>query len=263
MADITTGVLHNVGNVLTSIKTSAALIEDTVQQSRLDGLVKANALLRDNIDQIEEFISKDPKSKKLMEYYLQLENPLKSEQNKVLQHTRRLADKINLINEVISAQQNYAGASVHADKTSISKMIDNALSLQAGSIERHGLHVTKELNATALVIAQRSKLIHVLVNLFKNAKETMEKNHPENNNLMIKTWQDNGKVYLSVTDNGSGIKKEFMNKIFTHTFTTKKKGHGFGLHSSANYMTEMDGKIEVASEGEGKGSTFTLTFPRA
>lgn len=263
MADIATGVLHNVGNVLTSVNTSATLIEDTVHQSRLNGLVKANALLRENIDQIEDFITKDPKSKKLMEYYLQLENPLKSEQDKVLQQTRRLADKIKLINEIISAQQNYAGASVYADETSLSNMIDNALSLQAGSIERHGLQVTKELNATAPVTAQRSKLIHVLLNLIKNAKESMEKNHPENKKLIIKTWQDNNEVYLSVTDYGSGIKQHYMNKIFTHTFTTKKKGHGFGLHSSANYMTEMGGKIVVNSDGEGKGSTFTLSFPQA
>jgi len=64
---------------------------------------------------------------------------------------------------------------------------------------------------------------------------------------------------LSVTDNGSGIKDENLDKIFAHAFTTKKKGHGFGLHSSANYMKEMGGEIEVSSDGN--GTTFTLVFP--
>lgn len=263
MADIATGVLHNVGNVLNSVNTSTTLIENAIEHSKLEGLMKANSLLRQNIDTLEDFVTGDPKSKKLMHYYLKLEEPLQNEHGKILQHTRRLAGKIKIINEVIAAQQNYAGAGIYAEETQLSNIVENALSLQAGSIERHGLNVTTQLEACSPVIAQQSKLIHVLVNLFKNAKESMEGNHPENKNLVIKTWQDPDKVCLSVTDNGSGIKKEYLNKIFSHTFTTKKNGHGFGLHSSANYMTEMGAEIHVDSPGKGKGATFTLTFPMA
>lgn len=263
MADIATGVLHNVGNVLNSVNISTGLIQDIVQHSKLDGLLKANEILGENMDQIDEFVATDPRGKKLMNYYLKLEEPLKREQENVLRNTKRLTAKIFLINEIISAQQSFAGASKHTDQTKLSNMIDNALSLQAGSIERHCLNITKYLQETAPVIAHQSKLVHVLVNLFKNAKEAMEENHPENKNLLIETWQDRDKVCLSVTDNGHGIKAEHLQKIFTHTFTTKSDGHGFGLHSSANYMTEMGGSINVKSEGEGKGATFTLTFPAA
>lgn len=69
-------------------------------------------------------------------------------------------------------------------------------------------------------------------------------------------------INLFVTDNGSGIMRDQLDKIFFHTFTTKKDGHGFGLHSSANYMTEMGGRIEVNSRGKGKGATFTLMLPK-
>lgn len=263
MADIATGVLHNVGNILNSVNTSASLIEDTVKQSKLAKLGQANEILSENISQIEEFIAGDTKGKKLLEYYLALDGPLKNEQADILYQLKRLIDKINLINEVISAQQNYVGASTQADQTSLQEMIDNALGLQAGSIEKHGLVIEKDLQATAPVIAQRSKLIHVLVNLFKNAKEAMNSNHTEEKKITVKTWQDEKNVFLSITDNGTGVKKENLNKIFSHGFTTKKSGHGFGLHSCANYMTEMGGKIEVHSEGEGKGTTFNLSFPIA
>ena len=90
----------------------------------------------------------------------------------------------------------------------------------------------------------------------------MEDNHPENKYLVIETWLNSDMVHLSVTDNGKGIEPEHLEKIFSHAFTTKKNGHGFGLHSSANYMTEMGGKIEVASEGLGKGATLTLFLPK-
>lgn len=261
MAEIASGVLHNVGNVLTSVNTSSMLIKETVNNSKLDGLTNANKILREHIGQIDQFISENPKGKKLMHYYLQLEKPLKEERKKIALQAERLQNKINLINEIIAAQQSYAGGSTHTDHVSLTEVVENALTLQAGSIERHSLSVTKKLTAADTVVAQRARLIHILVNLIKNAKEAMESNHPENKNLEIKTWQDSGQIYLSVSDNGAGIIKSNLNKIFSHAFTTKKNGHGFGLHSSAIYVNEMGGKMKVQSEGPGKGATFTLSFP--
>lgn len=261
MADIATGVLHNVGNVLTSVNTSASLIEETAKQSKLEGLLQANMLLRENINNIDEFIANNPKGKNLLQYYLKLEDPLKKERRKMLKQSERLNEKIALINEIIAAQQNYAGIGIHDEQVVLDEIIENALSLQAGSIERHNLEIEKDLQATEPVFVQRSKLIHVLVNILKNAKEAMNGMKPNEKKIVIKTWQKDGTVYLSVTDNGSGIKKEHLGRIFTQGFTTKKSGHGFGLHSSANYMKEMGGSIEVHQNGEDKGATFTLYLP--
>ncbi|MEX0769919.1 MAG: two-component regulator propeller domain-containing protein [Balneolaceae bacterium] len=261
MADIATGVIHNVGNILNSVNTSAEMIKESVKKSNVEKLCQANSILRKHIDEMEEFISNDPKGMKLMEYYLALEEPLKNEMSYVLQQSERLSDKINLISEVISAQQSHVGADIQADQTSLLEMIDNALTLLAGSIERHGIVIEKDLQATDPIVTQRSKLIHVLVNIFKNAKEAMADYTTNEKNITIKTWQGESYVYLSVSDNGPGIKPEHLDKIFTHGFTTKKNGHGFGLHNTANSMNEMGGKIEVQSEGEGKGTTFILSFP--
>lgn len=261
MADIATGVLHNVGNILNSVNTSSTLIKEKIKDSKIDNFVQANGVLREHIDDLERFITDNPKGKKLMDYYLRLEEPLKKERNEIVSLSNRLSEKIILINEVISAQQNYAGAGLQMENASLSDMIDNALTLQAGSIERHSLNVKKKLNTTDEVPVHRSKMIHVLVNIIKNAKESMEGNHPENKNLTIKTWQSGEMINLSITDNGAGIRKENLDKIFSHAFTTKKNGHGFGLHSCANYMSEMGGKVEVTSDGEGQGATFTLMFP--
>lgn len=262
MADIASGVLHNVGNILNSVNTSAWLISDTVKQSKLEGLTQANEILRQHVNDLEHFIIEHPKGKKLIRYYLKLEEPLKKEQEKVFIQSKRLIEKIKFMNDAIAAQQSYAGASMYADQISLSKIIDNSLALQAGSIERHGLDVEKDLQAEDSIIAHRSKLIHVLVNIFKNAKEAMAENPPGNKRLTIKTRQDEKWVYLSISDNGEGIKENNINKIFTQEFTTKKEGHGFGLHSSANYMAEIGGNIEANSDGEGQGATFTLTFPK-
>lgn len=261
MADIATGVLHNVGNVLTSVNTSASLIEETAKQSKLEGLVQANMLLRENIEHIDDFIANNPKGKNLLKYYLKLEDPLRGERQKMLKQSKRLNEKIALINEIIAAQQNYAGTGIHAEQVLLDEIIENALSLQAGSIERHNLEIEKDLQASEPVFVQRSKLIHVLVNILKNAKEAMHGMKPGEKKIIIKSWQEEDTIFLSITDNGSGIQKEHLGKIFSQGFTTKKGGHGFGLHSSANYMNEMGGSIEVHQNGENQGAKFTLHMP--
>jgi signal transduction histidine kinase len=64
-----------------------------------------------------------------------------------------------------------------------------------------------------------------------------------------------------VIDNGVGIAAENLNRIFNHGFTTRKSGHGFGLHSAALAARELRGSLTVTSEGSGRGATFTLDLP--
>lgn len=67
----------------------------------------------------------------------------------------------------------------------------------------------------------------------------------------------------AVVDNGVGIAPESLERVFEFGYTTKKKGHGFGLYSSALAAKEMNGSLHVQSEGLGKGATCTLELPTA
>ena len=67
-------------------------------------------------------------------------------------------------------------------------------------------------------------------------------------------------VEITITDNGIGIRKENLLKIFSQGFTTKPQGHGFGLHASANAAREMGGRLTAQSEGEKQGATFILSL---
>ena len=68
-------------------------------------------------------------------------------------------------------------------------------------------------------------------------------------------------VEISVKDNGVGIPKENLRKIFQHGFTTRSDGHGFGLHGSAIAATQMHGSLSVDSAGDDQGATFVLRVP--
>ena len=71
------------------------------------------------------------------------------------------------------------------------------------------------------------------------------------------------RVRIAVTDNGVGIAPQHLTSVFRHGFTTKKNGHGFGLHSGANAAKEMGGSLTASSAGTGLGATFTLELPVA
>jgi signal transduction histidine kinase len=68
-------------------------------------------------------------------------------------------------------------------------------------------------------------------------------------------------LHISVKDDGEGIAPENMARLFTHGFTTRKDGHGFGLHSCALAALEMKGRLTVHSDGLGTGAVFTLELP--
>ncbi|MBU2512332.1 AAA family ATPase [bacterium] len=263
MAEIAAGTLHNVGNLLNSVKTSANTIESIAYHSALSGFLKANELLRQKMDTLEDFILHDTKGVMLMEYYLKLEEALVEENGNIKKDIKRLNEKIDIISDVIAAQQTYAGIESLTEECSLATIIEDALTLESGMIDRYGIKIAKEYDDIPLVPIQKTKLIHVLINLINNARDAMMDLDAIDRRLVLSLAQEDKSVIMKVRDNGKGIQGKHLNKIFTHGFTTKEGGHGFGLHSSANFMMEMNGRMSVESEGEGKGTTFILKFPLA
>jgi signal transduction histidine kinase len=256
MADIASGTLHNVGNLLNSVKASIEAISAILSNSPGEDLVKANALLRENMESLDQFISRDTRGKKLMQYYLKLEVPLKEALDSITANVLRLSEKVNAINDVVAAQQSYASMGGLSEKVVLTDIIEDALNLQSGSIARHRITVEREYGEVQEVTIQKAKLVHVFVNLISNAKDAMLDTPPEKRALTIAVRDGSDAVIVKFTDTGCGIPPENITKIFSHGFTTKKNGHGYGLHSSANYMKEMGGKLWAESGDPGKGSCF-------
>ena len=261
MADSATGVLHNVGNILTSITTSAGVLTKALSDSVTLRYAKAAQVLSENLDNLDKFLLKDPKGKQLIGYIVELGNASKDENRELTEHTCRLVEKISLIRDAIASQQDYATASALTDELKLQDLIEEALLLQSVSIERHEIMIEKLLDESIPKIKlQKAKVIQILINLYKNAKESMSEIQGGRAVLTIETYRDSQYAYIKVSDNGVGIEQDKLDEIFSYGFTTKLNGHGFGLHSCANYMSEMNGKIWVESDGLNKGAAFILGF---
>jgi signal transduction histidine kinase len=263
MADIAAGTLHNVGNLLNSVKASVEAMENVMRVTPLESLTKANKLLGENIDRLDDFILTDPRGKKLMHYYLKIEEPIQDACDQLGQNIKRVMEKIISISDVIAAQQSYAGVGGLTEKVKLADIIEDAITMQTGSISRHKIILVRDYADIPEIFVQKAKLVHILVNLIKNAKDAMIGTAPENKVLALSITRDERAIIIKVKDSGCGIAAENLTKIFSHGFTTKKGGHGFGLHSCANYMKEMGGEIWAESGGVGKGAAFVLEFKNA
>ncbi|MBL1277310.1 MAG: HAMP domain-containing protein [Ectothiorhodospiraceae bacterium] len=264
MADMATGVLHNIGNILNSVNLAGEEIYRISGKSKISGLIKANELLKNNQDNIDEFLTQDSRGKKLPEYFIKMGKVLNNEIKSIRKESRELIAKTTMMKEVISTQQTYAKSGFHSERLNLPELVTDALKIQESSLKKWGVKLDTYFDNTPSCTGQKSKLLQVITNLIKNAKEAMDDNDQFNRpkELHIQTGiLNNSSVYLTIKDNGCGISEEQLTKIFNHGFTTKETGHGFGLHTCANAMTEMRGTLKVDSDGPQKGACFTVTIP--
>lgn len=263
MAEVATGVLHNVGNVLTSINVTANLISDRYRDSKVTSIFKVCALLREHQDDLGNFFANDPRAAKLPAFLESLANNLDKERVDTMGDLSTLLKSIDHIKDIIWMQQSYASVAGMVEPLTPSETIEDAIKLSNNALQRHNVHVEKQFAQTPDARAERHKVLQILVNLISNAKKAMDCKEPSQRRMLLRV--ENGPeetILIKVIDNGIGIPPENLTKIFSHGFTTRKDGHGFGLHSSALAAKQMGGSLQAASDGVGKGATFTLTLPR-
>ena len=261
MAEVATSVLHNVGNVLNSVNVSATVVSDTVRKSERASLAKVVALLNQHEGDLAEFLSRDAKGKQIVGFLDTLAKHLSAEQEKALDELKVLQKNIEHIKEVVAMQQSYAKVSGVTEKLKVVDLLEDTLRMNGESLAKHDVEVVREFADVPDVTVDKHKLLQILVNLIRNAKHSCDEAKPAQKRLTLRVANGDGRVKISVTDNGLGIPPENLTRIFNHGFTTKKEGHGFGLHSGALAAREMGGALVVHSEGAGLGATFTVELP--
>lgn len=260
MAEVAVSVLHNVGNILNSIVISSDLIRLRIKESVAHEFHRAIELLRDNIDDLPEFFANNPKGKKLAQYFVRLDSALSKENKFLKEQSGRMIERVDAVKNVILTQQDHAGQASLKETLVLADVLAIAMDIQSSVFDSYNIDVENKVENKIPIIIEKNKLVHIIVNLINNAKDALVEAAIKEKSIKILEYQKDGKRIIEFKDNGSGIKKENLESIFNHGFTTKTSGHGFGLHSSANYMTEMGGRMWAESDGEGKGASFFLEF---
>jgi signal transduction histidine kinase len=169
---------------------------------------------------------------------------------------------VDHIKEIVAMQQAYAKVAGVLEPVFLVELAESALKMQADSMARRDVTLVRQFEAVPPVTTDRHKVLQILVNLLSNARHACEQGTTHQREITLRVRPGAaGTVLIEVTDNGVGISSENLTRIFAHGFTTRKGGHGFGLHSAALAARELGGSLTVRSEGLGKGATFALTLP--
>jgi PAS domain S-box-containing protein len=261
MAEIATGVLHNVGNVLNSVNVSATLIGDIVRQSKVNRVAKLRDLFEENKAALGTFLDRDPRGRQVPAFVSSLADHLTQEQTRQLAELESLRKNVEHIKDIVAMQQNYARVSGVAETVDLAALIEDAIRMNAESFTRHGVEIECDFQAKPTLTTDKHKVLQILINLLRNAKQACNETGHQDRRIVVRVTAAAGRCLVAVIDNGIGISPENLTRIFAHGFTTKKTGHGFGLHSGANAAKEIGGALRVQSDGAGCGATFTLELP--
>jgi signal transduction histidine kinase/streptogramin lyase len=261
-AEVASSVLHNVGNVLNSVNVSTTLISERLQKMRLANLSKAVQLIHDHTSDLGRFLTADEKGSRLPAYLQELSQHLKNEQGEMLNELSSLNQNVEHIKDIVAMQQNYAKVSGTEEKVEIPALVEVALKMHSGAYQRHSVKVMREYEAVPALILDRHKVLQILINVFQNAKYACDEGSQPDKIVVVRIKRRDGIcVVIEIADNGIGISPENLTRIFSHGFTTRKDGHGFGLHSAALAAKELGGSLTAQSDGIGKGATFILELP--
>lgn len=262
MAEMAADVIHNVGNVLNSIGITTQNLKRRVQKNKMTAIAPLAELLESKHDNLAEFLANDPKGKKIPEYLRMLGDHFAEDCKTIGSGLDDLERHIQHIQEIVRLQQRYSRTVGVTEQITITDVIEDAIAFNANEIRKIGIEVVRSFENVPQVLVDRQRLLQVVTNLISNARQALSLYNSAEKKIEIRTQTiDAELLVVSVADNGIGIPEENFTRIFQHGFTTRKDGHGFGLHSSALAASEMGGSLTVESLGTGQGAKFELTLP--
>jgi PAS domain S-box-containing protein len=260
MADVATGVLHNVGNVVNSLNISASVVRDRTRNLKIREFRRAVELAAAHGDDLPGFLTRDANGRHWFPFLVELSRYQSTAQEELDAELRKLDESVQHVLRIVSLQQSFARAGGISEPVRVPDVLDDALRMHEASMKRHGIDVVREYADPPVVVLDKHKLMQVILNLVSNGKHALrDAPRKDGKRLAIRcSAPAPGRIRVEVEDNGVGIPQDNLNRIFNYGFTTKKAGHGFGLHSSALVAKEMGGSLTARSDGPGTGAIFVL-----
>ena len=262
MAEVATGVLHNVGNVLNSINVSIGVITDLLKNSMVGDVGRISQLLDRHREDLGTYLSQNPKGKQLPHYLEKLSGQLKEEQRVALLELERLREKAGHAQQCVAAQQDLAKLNGMTEQVCVAEVVAEALAVNQKMLQEANVAVIQEFQEVPQLIVDKHQLLQILVDVICNACQAMESASQRYLVVRIKlVIGPPDSLCVEIQDTGSGIPPDDITKIFGQGYSTKYRGRGLSLHHGALMAKNMGGALRAQSEGMGQGATFFLDLP--
>jgi len=259
MAEVATGVLHNVGNVLNSLGVSSATARARLRASQLDRLERVAALLEANQHALGEFFASDPRGQRLPQYLTALGGRLRQDVEDLGQEFDAIDGHFQYLRKIVQTQQSFARCRGAEEAVSIGELLETALELKGRELK--DAEITRDIPDLPAIWTNRYKLLQIIVNFIGNASDAIEANEPGRRLIAVRGLLTGGWLEIAVEDSGVGMSADLLERVWEFGFTTKAHGHGFGLHSAAMAAQQLGGSVAASSPGPGRGACFSVKIP--
>lgn len=264
MAEVASDVLHHIGNALNSLNVSAGLIAHHVRDMPIQDVNRTAALLESHRDDLGTFLTQEPKGQRVLSFLTQLGTHLRDQHLQTCNDLETLLSQIENVKNIIAAQQDITRTSSIHEPLLLKDLVETALKIHASELDKQGISLTRDYADLPQVIIDKYQALQILTNLIRNAKDAIRQQGPGPHSLTIRIQphsQEDTRICIQVSDTGIGILPEYLQRIFSQSFSKKSSGQGSGLHSNAIAAKNLGGTLTASSAGEGQGATFTLELP--
>ncbi|MEM9411730.1 MAG: ATP-binding protein [Planctomycetota bacterium] len=261
MAEVAVEMLHNVGNVLNSVNVSISIVRDKLQNRPTELICRIADSIPEDVAELGPFFESD--KGKLLPTILKKYSKTASQFNEqLLNEILSLNQSVEEVNRILAAQQSLSEIESSHERVDVNELINETKDFCVNRWRGVPIRFAMLLGEVPNITGKLFDISEILKNVIQNAMEaSASKLSNDDHCVAIKTYSDEQSVFIEITDNGNGIRKEDLTRIFQLGYSTKPSRAGISLHTSANSAQKMGGNLEATSPGIGQGATFSLVMP--
>ena len=262
MAEMASGVLHNIRNSLNPIIGGVDLLRNDLRKTPIEEIEMA-------YKELDEGTSSSKRREDLVKFSILANKtliPLLKETNTKLDD---ISGRAAQVEKILDDHQKWAHKERPAEQIKLDVTVDDSIKLLEDDLrERISVKVAPGVAEVGEVTAHQTPLLQVFANILTNAAESIQRKGLMRGEVHIRAEVDRtgnkDMVHVQISDNGEGIESDILGHIFKPAFSTKRDNpSGIGLHWCANVVTAMSGRLYAESEGVGKGATFHLLITKS
>lgn len=264
--EMAVGVLHDIGNATTSFGTDVARLQSKCDGKEKNELLKLEGLFEKQSKSLDAALGSG-KGAALKNFIAVLRKSLIHRETEFLELVKKLYFTTSHIQEILNIQRSYVKGKTKGERADfkLSSIIDDALRIQERGLLKRDVIITKKIPLdTPPIKGDKTKLVQVVINAFKNCAEAFDevKDHREKKMYIeLSTESSNKMVVLLIKDNANGFEPRISKELLEKGNSHKKTGTGFGLYNCKQIIETHQGTISITSNGVGTGAEFLIKLP--
>jgi two-component system, NtrC family, sensor kinase len=260
MAEVARSVLHDVGNALQPVQGNLGTLQERLAARHVADLERTVDLMQAHAPELGTWLTDDKKGRHVPAFLKALVDGMKAGQAAMQEEVAHLDQGLEHIRHLVDRQRQHASACGVLENVLPAALLRDAVRMSASG-ENDGVVPVIECAADQRLLVERHKLLAVLINLLRNARHAV-RGRPDAE-IRVRVAVSAEHLRIVVLDTGVGIAAENLSRVFHEGFSTRSDGQGVGLHSCANSVTEMHGRLWAESAGPERGAAFHVELPLA